>query len=112
MDEPGHVHFGVAYPPRFKRWLLFVRCILIIPHTIILAFLGLALGVVSFLACWAILFTGRYPEGMFSFLVDTQRWAYRVQLYILMLTDAYPPFSTGQGLPAYVEAPEIAVAAA
>jgi hypothetical protein len=50
MGEPGHLQFGVAYPPRLKRWLLFVRWILIIPHTIILAFLGVALGVESFLA--------------------------------------------------------------
>ena len=92
MDEPGQLNFGVAYPLRLKRWLLFARWILIIPHTFILAFLGVALGVVSFLAWWAILFTGRYPEGMWSFSLSVLRWNARVQAYTLCLRDEYPPF--------------------
>jgi hypothetical protein len=92
MDEPGQLNFGVAYPPRLKRWLLFVRWILIIPHIVALTLLGMALGVVSFLAWWAILFTGRYPEGMWSFSTSVLRWNARVQAYTLCLRDEYPPF--------------------
>jgi hypothetical protein len=109
-DEPYPITFALAHPHRQARWLLFLRPFLIVPHFFCLWVIGMVAGIVSFIAWFCVLFLGRMPEGMFSFLVGTQRWAYRVQLYILMLTDAYPPFSTGQGSTAYVEAPGIAVA--
>lgn len=95
MERHGLLEFEVAYPPRHKRWLLFLRGILIFPHAIILGFLGMALGIVSFLAWWAILITRRYPEGLWSFSMSVMRWSARVQAYSIGLRDEYPPFGDG-----------------
>src|SRR4051795_315459 len=63
------------------------RFILIIPQAIVLAFLGLAAGIVTFIAAFAVLFTGRWPEGMRDFVIKFWRWWVRVQAYYLLLTD-------------------------
>ena len=68
------------------------RIILVIPHVIALAVLGIASAVVSIIAFFAVLFTGRWPTGMRDFVLSVQRWYLRVQTYFLMLTDEYPPF--------------------
>jgi hypothetical protein len=73
--------------------LIFVRILLILPHIIVLWFLAIAYGVVLMLAWFAILLLGRFPRGMFDFAVGVQRWGYRIQLYLNLLTDRYPPFS-------------------
>lgn len=91
MDRPDLLQFDVAYPARLKRWLLLFRGLLIIPHTIILYFMTFALSIVTFVAWWAILFTGRYPEGMWSFSMSVMRWSARVQIYLMNLRDEYPP---------------------
>jgi hypothetical protein len=71
-----------------------VKWILAIPHYIVLAFLYIAVFVVVIIAWFAILFTGRYPEGMFDFVVGVIRWSLRVTAYaFLLVTDRYPPFS-------------------
>jgi hypothetical protein len=92
MDRPDLLEFDVAYPSRLKRWLIFFRGLLIIPHTFVLYLLAMALGIVTFFAWWAILFTGRYPEGMWSFSMSVMRWNARVQTYLIGLRDDYPPF--------------------
>ena len=56
-------------------------------------FYGLAGAVVTLIAWFAILFTGKYPRGMFDFVVGLFRWQMRVNAYLLLLTDAYPPFN-------------------
>jgi hypothetical protein len=86
----------MAYPERLSRLLIFVKWLLIIPHGIVLYLLSLALYVVWFIAWFAILFTGRYPRGMFDFVTGYSRWSHRVSTYVLLLTDAYPPFSLDQ----------------
>ena len=63
------------------------------PAGIVLYFLMIAAGVVVFIAWWAILFTGKYPKGMYDFSVGIQRWSTRVSSYVYLLTDKYPPFS-------------------
>jgi hypothetical protein len=68
------------------------RIILVIPHVIALALLGIASAVVSLIAFFAVLFTGRWPTGMRDFVVNVERYYLRVQTYFLMLTDQYPPF--------------------
>ena len=68
------------------------RVILVIPHVIVLALLGVASAVVTIVAFFAVLFTGRWPTGMRDFVVNVQRWYLRVQTYFLLLTDEYPPF--------------------
>jgi uncharacterized protein DUF4389 len=84
----------VEYREDLSRWMIFVKWILAIPHYIVLAFLGLAASVVVLIAFFAILFTGRYPRGLFDFVVGVARWWFRVQAYAFwFMTDRYPPFS-------------------
>jgi len=96
-DEEQAVHLEFAYPdvPRdLNRWLPLVKWLLAIPHYIVLFFLGIAAVVVVIIAWFAILFTGKYPEGLFSFVQGVMRWALRVTAYaFLLVTDRYPPFS-------------------
>ncbi len=90
---PYPVHLDLEYPEHLSRWLIFVKWLLVIPHFFILYFLGLAAGLVMFIAWFAILFTGRYPKGMFEFVEGVTRWALRVNVYYSLMTDTYPPFS-------------------
>lgn len=95
--EEQSVHLDLDYPDverDLNRWLPLVKWFLAIPHYIVLAFLFIGALVSIVLAWFAILFTGRYPRGLFDFVVGVGRWALRVQAYTLLLvTDRYPPFS-------------------
>jgi hypothetical protein len=96
VDEQS-VHLEIDYPDveeDLNRWLPLVKWFLAIPHYIVLFFLFLVAFVVVVIAWFAILFTGRYPRGLFDFVVGVGRWALRVEAYaILLVTDRYPPFS-------------------
>jgi hypothetical protein len=91
------VHLDVDYPDverDLNRWLPIVKLLLAIPHFIILVFLSIAAFFAVIVAWFAILFTGRYPHGLFDFVVGVGRWWVRVWAYaILLVTDRYPPFS-------------------
>ncbi len=92
------VEFDIAYPESLSRGTLILKALLgyfyvIIPHAICLAFIGIGASFVIFISFWAILFTGRYPEGMFRFVEGYYRWSARVSAYFWM-TDVYPPFTT------------------
>ena len=94
-DEQQSVHLDVAAPDgqQLNRWLPLVKWLLAIPHYIVLFFLFVAAFVVVVVAWFAILFTGRYPRGLFDFVVGVFRWDNRVLGYALILTtDKYPPF--------------------
>jgi len=94
--EPGEypVKFEVDYDDNLSRWMIFVKWLLVIPHLIVLAFVLIAATVVVFIAFFAILFTGRYPRGMFDFVVGSMQWYLRAQAYaFFFMTDRYPPFS-------------------
>ena len=69
------------------------RFILVIPQLIVLSVLGLLAFLVFVLAFFAVLFTGRWPEGLRTFVVGVMRWSTRVTAYFYLLTDEYPPFS-------------------
>jgi hypothetical protein len=80
-------------PAPQSRLTVFFRLIMAIPHAIIVGLLGYALAAVTVIAWFAILFTGAYPEGMYSFSVGVSRWYARVYAYMALLVDEYPPFS-------------------
>jgi hypothetical protein len=96
-DERQSVTLELPYPDAerdLNRWLPLVKWFLAIPHYIALFFLAIAALVCVVIAWFAILFTGRYPRGLFDFLVGVGRWANRVTAYAFVLvTDRYPPFS-------------------
>jgi len=90
--------FPLSVRARFdqpSRWLWLVKWILLIPHYIILFFLSLAFIVVTVIAFFAILFTTRYPQGLFEFNAGVLRWSWRVSYYgySALATDRYPPFT-------------------
>ena len=93
--QPGlyPVTLTLDYPASLSRWKIFLKWLFIIPHWIIMYFLNAALSICVFIGFFGILFTGNFPRGLFDFVVGIQRWQYRVASYILLLTDAYPPFS-------------------
>jgi hypothetical protein len=96
-DQQQSVHLDYIYPdaPRdLNRWLPLVKWLLAIPHYIVLFFLWIAAIVVVIIAWFAILFTGRFPRGMFDFVEGVIRWGVRVIAYaFLLVTDRYPPFA-------------------
>ncbi len=95
-DEQQAVHLEIPYPDaeRLNRWLPLVKWLLAIPHYIVLLFLDIGVLVSVVVAWFAILFTGRYPRGLFDYVEGVYRWHNRVIGYALILvTDRYPPFS-------------------
>jgi hypothetical protein len=96
-DDEQYVHLDFPYPDAnqdLNRWLPLVKWLLAIPHYIVLFALGIAALVALIIAWFAILFTGRYPQGLFHFVEGVFRWSNRVVAYaIILVTDRYPPFS-------------------
>jgi len=96
-DQHQSVHLDYPYPDverDLNRWMPLVKWLLAIPHYIVLLFLDIAALVVVIVVWFAILFTGRYPRGLFDFVEGVIRWHNRVIAYSLVLvTDRYPPFS-------------------
>ncbi len=96
VDEQS-VHLEIDYPDveqDLNRWLPLVKWLLAIPHYVALVFLAVGAVVAWVIAWFAILFTGRYPRGLFDYVVGVGRWGLRVEAYaFLLVTDQYPPFS-------------------
>ena len=95
--EEQSVHLDIDYPEvktDLNRWYPLFKWLLALPHYIVLAFLAVGAFFAVIFAWFAILFTGRYPRGLFDFVVGVGRWQLRVAAYAwLLTTDRYPPFS-------------------
>ncbi len=87
------VTFTVEKPAAFNRWLPLVKWLLMLPHIAILIVLSAIATFAVVLLALGVLFTGRYPRGLFNYLVGVGRWGARVNAYGLLLVDRYPPFS-------------------
>src|SRR5262245_26257065 len=96
VDEQS-VHLEIDFPDverDLNGWLPIVKWLLAIPHYIVLAVLAIVAVFAIVIAWFSILLTGRYPRGLFDYVVGVGRWAFRVQAYaFLLVTDRYPPFS-------------------
>ena len=95
METAYPVSLDAELDPNLSRWLWLVKWFLAIPHYIVIIFLWIAFAVLTVVAFFAILFTGKYPRGIFDFNVGVLRWTWRVGFYSFSAlgTDRYPPFS-------------------
>ncbi len=96
-DEEQAVHLDIDYPDamQLNRWLPLVKWFLAIPHYIVLFLLLVGVFFAVLFSWFAILVTGRFPRGLFDYVVGVMRWGMRVAGYaFLLVTDRYPPFST------------------
>jgi hypothetical protein len=92
---------GGAYPVQvdarrqdeYHRFLPLVKWLLAFPHYLVLILLGIGALFAHLIAFFAVLITGRYPEGLWTYVVGVLRWGWRVGAYVYLLTDEYPPFS-------------------
>lgn len=92
-DAAYPASIAIVDPAARDRLTVAFRIILAIPHFIVLVFLLFAWWVTTVVSWFAILFSGTYPEGLYTFGVGCLRWLLRVESYMLLLVDEYPPFS-------------------
>lgn len=93
-EQAVHVEIDAPDASKLSRWLPLVKWFFVLPHYVVLFFLGIAAFVSVVVAWFAILVTGSYPRALFDFVVGVFRWALRVEAYaFLLVTDEYPPFS-------------------
>jgi hypothetical protein len=94
FDGEWQVRCDVDYPERLSRWKLVIwKTVTVIPHAVVLALVAIAVMVVVVIAWFAVLFTGRYPEGLHGFVSGWLRWSARAWAYWASLTDEFPSFS-------------------
>jgi hypothetical protein len=93
---PDSVHYQADQVESHSRLTTFFRFFLAIPHFILLYVYGLVAGIAVIIAWFAIVFTARYPEGLYNFVAGFERYYARVYAYAYLLADPYPPFSGGE----------------
>lgn len=95
LDDPGDDPAVLSLAPQeeLNRWLPLVKWLLIIPHLFAVFFLIVAETFVFVAAFFAVLVTGRWPQGMRDYVVGVTRWTFRIEAYLYLLHDEYPPFS-------------------
>jgi len=92
-DAPYPASIDIVDPPVRSRLTVALRLLLALPHLFGLAFVLLAWGFTTIVAWFMIVFTGTYPQGLYEFGVGALRWRLRVEAYLLLMVDEYPPFS-------------------
>lgn len=92
-----HTLVTFTYPEQMSRWKPLIKWLLAVPHYFVLLGLFIAATVVVFIGFFAVLITGGYPQGLRDFLVGVYRYNVRVQAYVGLLTDQYPPFTLHAG---------------
>jgi len=98
MDAPAYpLRFDVEYPEQLNRWLVLVKWLLAIPHILIVYALVNVASVIHLIAFFAILFTTKYPQPLFEFVVNMYRWQANLYAYLGLMRDEYPPFSLEPG---------------
>lgn len=100
------VVLDIEYPETSNRVSVLLRAMfgiwyVLIPHAFLLFFLQIGVMFVRMIAFWAVLFTGKYPEGMHNYMVGVLRWNIRVNAFMSYLTDTYPPFSRSGNEPEF-----------
>lgn len=103
------VVLDIDYPEKSNRISVLLRAMfgilyVLIPHAFLLFFLQIGVMVVRIIAFWAVLFTGKYPEGMHAYMVGVIRWNIRVNAFMSYLTDTYPPFSRSGDVASFTNA--------
>ena len=92
-DAPYPTSLEIAEPAQRNRLTVGFRLLLAIPNMIVFAFVLFGWTLTTIVAWFAILFTGRYPQGLYEFGVGALRWRLRLEAYLLLMVDDYPPFS-------------------
>jgi hypothetical protein len=93
-DGDYPIAFGLGdFPEVRNRWSVGLRVFYVLPHAIVLFFLGIVWSITAFIGWLAILISGSYPEGLYRFSIGYLRWSLRVEAYALLMHDEYPPFS-------------------
>jgi hypothetical protein len=92
-EGPYPVRLEASNQGDYNRFLPLVKWLLVLPHYIVLLFLGIGALFVYLIAFFAIIITGGYPRGLWDYMTGVHRWAMRVFAYVFLLTDQYPPFS-------------------
>jgi hypothetical protein len=93
------VNCSVEYPESSSRFLallgflFWIKMVVVIPHIIAITFLGMIAYVLVIIGYLVVIFTGKYPRGLFDFQVGIMRWNFRINCWLIGVTDKYPPFS-------------------
>ncbi len=87
------VHLDIDHQAEYSRFMPLIKWLLAIPHYVALVVLGVVALLAIVVSFFAVLVTGRYPKGLFDFVVGVHRWGLRVGAYVLLMVDPYPPFT-------------------
>lgn len=79
--------------PEYSRFMPLIKWLILLPHYLVLMVLGIGAAFVALVAFFATLFTAKYPEGLWNYMVGVHRWGLRVMAYHMLITDTYPPFT-------------------
>lgn len=96
--KDNFTYLDIPYRERFSRLHMVVKVLfgafyVVLPHGFVLMFRTFASAILHFIAFWVVMFTGTYPQSFHEFNVGTMRWSHRVNAFLMLMTEEYPPFS-------------------